>query len=300
MSFPFDASTKYLFEEYAADWTWLIGVDPEIPVDVLNSDLSTVSAAADRVFLIRDEQPWIMHIEIQSSSDSNLDQRIMLYNSLLLDRHKTEVRSVVVLLHPRADSPRFNGHLTRHYSNGDPYFTFHYLPIRLWQMKPEELMQGGIGLVPLVPLTNVSESELPVLLDQIRTRLKNEVEPEQIPKIWTALYVLAGLRWSGVIVNRLFQGATFVRESSTFQLIFGEGRQEGLEEGLEKGREEVLEMACRACRATILSLGSRFLGEPSETVRGKLSAVADINALHSVASQIPDFKSWDQLAARLN
>ena len=117
-------------------------------------------------------------------------------------------------------------------------------------------------------------------------------------------------------VNRLFHGDPLVRESSTFQLIFGEGlekglekgrqegwqegREEGLEQGLEQGREEGLEIGRRAIRESILSLGKLLLGDPSEAVRRQLAVVADIDALQRIASRIPQFSSWDQIAASLN
>jgi predicted transposase YdaD len=47
MSKPFDASLKELIEGYPADWVRLVTGAPPPAVDVIDADVSSVSAAAD-------------------------------------------------------------------------------------------------------------------------------------------------------------------------------------------------------------------------------------------------------------
>ncbi len=51
MSKPFDAATKYLVESMPADWLALAGVTG-VEVEVIDAELSTVTAAADKAILV--------------------------------------------------------------------------------------------------------------------------------------------------------------------------------------------------------------------------------------------------------
>lgn len=67
MAQPFDASLKELIEQYPSDWLPLAGLGTAASVDVIDADLSTVTAAADKVLHIGKRPPWLMHLELQSS-----------------------------------------------------------------------------------------------------------------------------------------------------------------------------------------------------------------------------------------
>lgn len=61
----------------------LIGIATTAPIDVIDADLATVSAEADKVFRVHDPAPWLMHFELQVSYDSDLPLRVLRYNVLL-------------------------------------------------------------------------------------------------------------------------------------------------------------------------------------------------------------------------
>ena len=42
---------------------------------IVNADVSTVTAAADRVLLVEETRPWILHVEAQSGRDLLLPDR---------------------------------------------------------------------------------------------------------------------------------------------------------------------------------------------------------------------------------
>ncbi len=100
MSKPYDATVKDLIEKYPADWLPLAGVRTSAPIDVIDADVSTVTAAADKVLRIREAQPWLLHLELQSSHETELAERLQWYNALLGHRHRLPVRTVLVLLRP--------------------------------------------------------------------------------------------------------------------------------------------------------------------------------------------------------
>ena len=62
MSKLFDALTRSLLEKYPADWLNQLGLIHGEPVRVMNSDLSSVTAEADKVIRVEGPQPWLVHI----------------------------------------------------------------------------------------------------------------------------------------------------------------------------------------------------------------------------------------------
>ena len=71
---------------------------------MIDSDLSTVTAEADKVFRVVGPEPYLVHIEMQSSADPTLPRRLLRYNVLLDYRHDIRVWSVAILLRPEAES----------------------------------------------------------------------------------------------------------------------------------------------------------------------------------------------------
>ena len=93
---PFDATLKDLLEGAANAWPKLLGPWPYRRVELVDADVSTVTAAADKVLLVHgDGHDWLLHLELQSSHDAELPERLHLYNVLLHHRHRLPVRSVV-------------------------------------------------------------------------------------------------------------------------------------------------------------------------------------------------------------
>jgi hypothetical protein len=102
---PFDATLKDLIERYPADWLPLAGLSTSAPIDIVDADVSTITAAADKVLRIQETSPWLLHVEVQSSPRSDPAEPLHWYNALLEHRHGLPVRTVLVLLRPGADSP---------------------------------------------------------------------------------------------------------------------------------------------------------------------------------------------------
>src|SRR5687767_11050528 len=154
MSKPYDASTKYLVEHYLADWLALTPRRAAGPAKVIDADLSTVTAHADKVLRVEEAQPWLFHLELQASRDDSLVRRLPWYNALLEYRHDCLVQSTVVLLRRQADSSHLTGEVARQFAGEPPYRTFRYQVVRVWQLPVETLLTGGLGTVPLAPLSD--------------------------------------------------------------------------------------------------------------------------------------------------
>jgi predicted transposase YdaD len=142
VSKPFDVTTKALIETSPHDWLTLLGLGPEGDVRVIDADIATVTAAADKILRVEATPPWLLHLELQAGHDADLASRVHVYNALLHYRHRLPVRSVVVLLRPEADRASLTGRLHRSFSGEEPYETFHYRIVRTWELPVETVLQG--------------------------------------------------------------------------------------------------------------------------------------------------------------
>ena len=102
---PFDATTRQLIELGPAEWLEYLGLPVADPrrVTVIDSNLSTFTADADKVIRVDDPSPWIELVELQAGRDVRLDKRSHGYSTLLELRHQIPVRTSLVLLRPAAD-----------------------------------------------------------------------------------------------------------------------------------------------------------------------------------------------------
>ena len=101
----FDPTMRNLIEMGPPDWVAYLGSPRPDPARVfaIDSNISTVTAEADKVLWVEDPEPWIQHIELQAGRDVNLEGRAHTYSALLHSHHKVPIRTVLVLLRPAAD-----------------------------------------------------------------------------------------------------------------------------------------------------------------------------------------------------
>jgi hypothetical protein len=77
MSHRYDAATKYLLEHRLADWLALVGRAIHGRAEIIDADLSTVTTAADRVLRVDEDPAWLLQVELQSSRDAGLPDRVL-------------------------------------------------------------------------------------------------------------------------------------------------------------------------------------------------------------------------------
>ncbi len=282
MSHPYDASTKYLVQTRLADWLPLSGRTTTAELQVIDADLATVTAAADRVLRVCEKPPWLLDLELQASRDPDLLPNLPVYNVLLARRHRTLVRTVVVLLRKSADSPELTGTFQCGFRDEPPYLVFRYEVVRVWQLSPETFLRGGLGILPLTPLSAVAEAELPGVIRRMDERIRAEATPDEAGTLWTAADVLMGLRYPRQLVTQLLQGVHGMKESVTYQAIVEEGEIKGM---------------LRARQEDILRLGRRRFGAPSQDTETALRGVAEPERLARLLDALQDVSSWDELLA---
>ena len=301
MNKRFDAILKHLPEDYPEDWARFAGVNA--PVTVIDADVSTVTAAADKVLRVEGLDPWILHLEFQASHDATLGRRLLHYNVLLGVRHTLPVRSLVILLRPEADGKDLTGRVNWRLPHLKPYLEFEYEVVRLWQLPPEAVLEGGIGTFPLAPLTKVARPELPRLIREMAQRIDREAKLPAAESLWTATYVLLGLEYEQEFASQLLRGVRAMKESVTYQAILQEGREEGREEGLVQGRvqgrEEGREEGRSESRQILLALGTVRFGKPSPKIRRAVARIADPETLKRLAVRVLSARNWTELLGEM-
>jgi hypothetical protein len=174
---------------------------------------------------------YLLHLEFVSGHDAaTLPGLLHLRSTLLEHRHELGVRCVAVLLRPGADSPALTGELSRSFPGDPPYLVFRYQVIRVWQLPPEQFLAGGVGLLPLAPISAVTEPELPGIIQQMKERLQRRPAARVAPSLWAATYILLGLRYSGALAGQLLRGVVTMKESVTNGTAVGFGCQQRAQE----------------------------------------------------------------------
>ncbi len=55
-----------------------------------------------------------------------------------------------------------------------------------------------MALLPLAPISAVTEADLPGIIERMAERLRGRGKRKQAPAVWAAAYILLGLRYSAL------------------------------------------------------------------------------------------------------
>jgi predicted transposase YdaD len=274
---PYDPTLKTLVEIEPQSWPVLYGY-AKAPTEVIDADIATVSGAADKVLRVAGDPAYLLHLEFVTGHDSGtLPSALLMRNGLL-------VRSGAVLLRPEADSPQLTGVYEQSFPDEEPYLTFRYAVVRVWQLPPEPLLTGGLALLPLAPISAVTEAELPGIIRRMEQRLSSRRAHKQAPLLWGAAYILLGLRYSPDLAAQLFRGVMSMKESSTYQAILEEGRQEGRSEG-----------AVAEAKKALRIWGDDAFGVPDARTVAAIERINDLTQLDDLLRRVRSVTSWQQL-----
>ncbi len=304
MAKPYDAATKALLEADPASWITCAGLPESGPVRLIATDLSTLTADADTIYQVGDPPEYLAHVELQTSHEKFLPGRLLHYNVLVNHRHGLPVRTVAVLFRREADGPDLTGIHQVCLPEGTSYLDFRYQVLRVWTLDVETILRGGVGTLPLAPIANVGESDLPVVIQRIQQRLDAETPKPLADRIWTATKVLMGLKYSAATAERLLSGVFSMRESATYQAIVEEGVAKGRAEGVAKGRAEgriegLVEGHVEEAHTLLLDFGTEVLGEPSVAQLRAIKAIVDLPRVRRLIKTLMFEKpsDWDTLLA---
>ncbi len=290
MAKQYDAGMKVLVETHLPDWLALTPFKPRGRMRVIDSDVSAVTADADKVLLIQEATPWILHVELQAGYDRWLAERTAWYSALLSYKHKCPVHSMVVLLHRKADAPRLTGELVDRIADEQPHRIFRYQLVRAWELNAEALAAGTWGLFPLAPLSDTAPPILPSLVERMGRRLAREYpQQEEARTLGTIMDILLGLRYDQELTRHMMEkvmNMIDLRESHAYHIILEEGQAIGE----AKGRIASL-------HDTLLRLGKKKFGKPSAKILRELNAITEETRLAQLSERILDVDSWRDLLA---
>ena len=285
----FDASSKSLSEIFPAEWVAWLGW-PNQRVEVIDADVATVSGAADKVFRVGADAPWLLLLEHLASYKGHIPERLHWHSTLIGHRHNLRVRSCLILLSPEADGPAMTGTYREGFPDEPPYLTFEYGVVRLWEQSPERLLAAGVGLAPLAPLGNVEPSRVPEIVHRARLRIEADCPARDAPELLAGMYILMGLRYDEGMIESIKREVATMEESITYQEILRKGKNEGKAEGKAEGRLD-------EARDVVLLFGANRLGTPDEATVRQINSIADLQQLHQLLVRAGQVNSWSELLA---
>jgi hypothetical protein len=110
----------------------------------------------------------------------------------------------------------------------------------------------------------------------MKERLDRDRRRRRALDLWSATYLLLGLRYSDAFADRLFQEVLGMEESTTYQAI------------LRKGR-------LAEARQILLRLGRKQFGPVAEATTAALNAIEDVQRLEELSERVLEVSSWQEL-----
>jgi hypothetical protein len=273
-----DATIKSLVDLSPEGWLPLLG-RPPAPVTVADSDNSVaLSGAVDKLLRVHADPEYLLHLDFVAGHDTaQLPPRLKLYNAVHEYKYGLPVLSVAVLLHPGADSPQLTGLWERTLpGESAPYSSLRYGVLRVWQMPTEPLLTGGLGLLPLAPISNVTESEVPDVLRRMNQRLQVFGEGVRVEDIWSSALRLMGLRYKQEFLTMISDVVREFEDSPAYRIFT---------------RRPVAD----ALRELLLSMGSKRFGPADAVVLAALNHIDEPDELKQLAERLVDVHSWQEL-----
>jgi len=229
----YDHSCKYLIETYPADFAaWLIGRAIAL-TELKPTELVSEPIRADSLLLQGNDV--VLQVEFQTQPDPTMPRRMADYFLRIQKRFpQKHVRQVVIYLRS-SQSPLVRQ--TQFQSQG---MTHQFEVVRLWE-QPRSVFWDMPGLLPLAILSQAGEVNAVETLQQIQQRIE-EIVPDggMQSSLAAATAILAGLKLEASVIQQIMRSRT-MRESTFYQAILEEGRQEGRQQGLQEGRQQGLQ-----------------------------------------------------------
>jgi hypothetical protein len=300
---PYDTAAKEILGHNPDCWMAYLRLKSDGPIRVIDADLAAVTAEADKVYRVGGRRAHLVHIELQARSDRSLPRRLWRYNAMLDVKYSLRVRSVAVLLRPKADHGRMTGVLDLRLPDGDEVVTFYYKVVRAWEQPVQPLMAGDPWVLPMAPLADVPRAEVPGVIERIDSRLAGETIPDTAGKIMMATLLMAGLRLSNPEITELrprLKTMNIWKDSSFYHSILDEGREEGRNEGRNEGRKEGRKEGEKkgqiaGAQKLLFHLGRSRLGPISKKARAAIEAIDDLTRLERLGERLLDVSSWAEL-----
>lgn len=287
---PYDAAVRTLLGTNPQDWLRFLNLPDVATVETLDTDLSFVTTSADGLLRVGDTEPFGLHFEFEAGHHgSETPGRLCAYNLWAFDRYKLPFWSVLVLLKPEADSPRITGTWEQRLPGATRTLvhSFTYQVVRVWKIAPDVLLSTGFGVFPLAPIADVADADLPALIERMTQLVDTAINDNRLTDnaandLWAATYVLFGARHDRALARALMGRIHRMRESTTFQAIIEEGREEGRVDMMQEN---------------IIEFGIKRFGQLSASTEARILATRSLPALKALRDRFDAVETWDELLA---
>jgi predicted transposase YdaD len=137
----------------------------------------------------------------------------------------------------------------------------------------------------------------------MKQRLDRDAPPEEAANLWSAAFILMGLRYEQAVIQSLLRRVVAMKESVTYQAILEAGRAEGEARGEARGEakgraEGEAKGKTAEARRMLLLLGREQFGEPSAQVQAILDGLTDVALLERLTLQLKHATSWQELLGK--
>jgi hypothetical protein len=229
-----DDSLKVFINDNAQDFaTWILkGAQvtrkllTEFKIRTIEAD-SLLEITLDGLGVTEDEAKLLLHIEIQSTKDPKIGERLLQYSFEEQREHQLPVLSCVIYLRDVGEVPQ--PPLQWKLPSGRDVLWFDYVSIELGRISAEELRQVGlIGLLPLLILTKDGATRQ--VMEEVIEKLgaARKVELLSVTKLLAELVFtsLEDQEW----IERIFAMHNDIfAQTPTYQKLVKQGREEGIE-----------------------------------------------------------------------
>jgi len=239
-----------------------------------------------------DPDRWLalVHIEIEAPDrTTSIKRRLPRYYIHLREKSGLPVLPIVVYLKVGLDG--IGSDLCEERFWEFQTLTFHYLYVGLPGLDGVQYVQGDNWLgIALAALMRIPRDKVAWLGAEALRRL-TEAQLSDQEKFLLAECVQAYLpldERQKQEYERLLLGEPYTKVRAMNKTVFEEGLEKGRERGIEEGMEKGLQN-------TLLRLGRRRFGPPSDDSENQIHAIQDIARLEALTDRILDVHSWEAL-----
>jgi predicted transposase YdaD len=247
-------------------------VDPEAEyLHAIKEKLKPLTREVDGLLLTqrKDGKQQLIHIEMQSTNDPTMGDRMVLYHVLARTQYNLPVLSSVIYLRQDGNVPQ----PPHQWEAADGRVTneFHYLVIEVVDMTAEELRAfGEIGLLPLLPLTRDGATRQAVEEMFTKLQVAGTLDLLQIGQLIASLAFgdrrPADQEW---VLRRYREMYDRLQETPVYKemtrLASEKARQEGIQEGQLRASRELLLSIVQARFPKLFGLTKRLASTIDQT-----------------------------------
>ncbi len=291
-----DTISKYLIQHYPDHFAcFALARDDVEVIEVIETEQPTVRARrADSFIRVRiDGQEILVHNEFQTTDSTNppMPRRMAGYIGRAIEHHGLPIFSNVIYLRPNAGQNDLG-----YYIQEFPIYeiTIRYRVIRLIEIEGQRILDAGhSGLIPFTPLMKppegmASDAWLHQCIHTARTR---SIARSPKADYLAGMVALSELVYDSETISAvIFQEdiMDIIRESSLFQSLTQQSREEAREEGERRSTTE----------AILEVLEIRFDLSEAHPLSTRIAAIDDLQhlkQLHRAAVQAPNLDAFQRM-----